>query len=114
MGDCLFCKIVEGSIPSDRVFENDTFIAFRDINPQATVHILVVPKRHIEKLSDCHASEAETLSGLLLAANEVAEKLGIRDSGYRVVVNSGEEGGQVVFHLHLHLLGGQKLNDRMG
>ncbi len=114
MDDCLFCKIIEGTIPSDPVFEDGDFIAFKDINPQAAVHILIVPKRHIAKLSDCGENQGETLSGLLLTANKVAEKVGISDSGYRVVINSGAEGGQVVFHLHLHLMGGEKLNDRMG
>ena len=114
MDDCLFCKIIEGAIPSDRLFENDDFIAFKDINPQAPVHILVVPKRHLSMLSDCGEEDAELLSGLLLAANEVARKAGIGESGYRVAVNSGKEGGQVVFHLHLHLMGGHMLDGRMG
>lgn len=112
--DCLFCKIVDGSIPSDKLFEDDNFIAFRDINPQSRVHILVVPKRHIAKLSDCLESDGELLSGLLLTANMVARDEGIDQSGYRVVINSGEEGGQVVFHVHLHLMGGEKLGGKMG
>ena len=112
--DCLFCKIVEGSIPSDKLFEDDNFIAFRDINPQSRVHILVVPKRHVAKLSDCSESDQEMLSGLLLTANKVARDEGMAESGYRVVINSGRDGGQVVFHIHLHLMGGEKLGGKMG
>lgn len=112
--DCLFCKIVDGSIPSDKLFEDDKFIAFRDINPQSRVHILVVPKRHIAKLSDCSQSDKEMLSGLLLTANKVARDEGMAESGYRVVINSGRDGGQVVFHVHLHLMGGEKLGGKMG
>ncbi len=112
--DCLFCKIVDGDIPSEKLFEDDKFIAFRDINPQSPVHILVVPKRHIAKLSDCLDSERDLLSGLLLTANKVARDEGIAESGYRVVINSGNDGGQVVFHIHLHLMGGEKLGGKMG
>lgn len=114
MADCIFCKIAEGQIPSEKVFEDDNFVAFRDINPQSPVHILVVPRRHIEKLSDCTDREAEILSGLLLTANRIAGETGLDKSGYRAVVNSGREGGQVVMHLHLHLMGGHKLSDIMG
>ena len=112
--DCLFCKIADGSIPSDKMFEDDEFIAFRDINPQSRVHILVVPKRHIAKLSDCSQSDREMLSGLLLTANKVARDEGIDQSGYRVVINSGSDGGQVIFHIHLHLMGGERLDGKMG
>ena len=114
MSDCLFCKIIEGSIPSDKVFEDDDFIAFKDINPQSKIHILVVPKKHIEMLSGCGEDEKDILSGLLLTANNVAKILHIDETGYRVVVNSGSDGGQIIFHLHLHLMGGSKLNDKMG
>ena len=113
MGDCIFCKIVEGTIPSDKVFEDDDYIAFKDINPQSRVHILVVPKKHIEKLSDCGAADGNMLAGLILKANDVAKASGIADSGYRVVMNSGSDGGQLVLHLHLHLMGGEKLDDKM-
>lgn len=112
--DCLFCKIVNGNIPSEKLFEDDRFIAFKDINPQSRVHILVVPKRHIEKLSDCIDSDGDLLSGLLLTANKVARDEGIVGSGYRVVINSGNDGGQVIFHIHLHLMGGEKLGGKMG
>jgi histidine triad (HIT) family protein len=112
--DCLFCKIIDGKIPSEKLFEDDSFIAFKDINPQSKVHILIVPKRHIAKLSDCVDSDQKLLSGLLLTANKVAKDQDIAESGYRVVINSGEEGGQVVFHVHLHLMGGEKLGGKMG
>ncbi len=114
MENCLFCRIVKGEIPSDKIFEDDNYIAFRDINPQSPTHILVIPKRHVEKLSDCGEGDEKLLSGLVLTANRVARSEGIDKAGYRVVINSGEEGGQVIFHLHLHLMGGRKLNDRMG
>ena len=113
MSDCLFCKIVEGTIPSDKVYEDNDFLAFKDINPQSPLHVLVVPKKHVEKLADCGQEEKDLLSGLMLTANRVAKELGIDQSGYRVTINSGKEGGQVVFHLHLHLMGGAKLSDQM-
>ncbi len=114
MPDCLFCKIIEGAIPSDKVFEDDNFFAFKDINPQSKVHILVVPKKHIDMLSQCSEDEKNILSVLLLAANDVAKDLSIDKTGYRVAINSGSDGGQLVFHLHLHLMGGEKLGGKMG
>jgi len=112
--DCLFCKIVDGSIHSHKLFEDSKFIAFKYINHQSRVHILVVPKRHIAKLSDCLDLDQNLLSGLLLTANKVARDEGIAESGYRVVINSGNDGGQVIFHIHLHLMGGEKLGGKMG
>ncbi|MDH3976348.1 MAG: histidine triad nucleotide-binding protein [Deltaproteobacteria bacterium] len=113
MSDCLFCNIVEGSIPSHKVYEDDDFLAFKDIKPQSPVHVLVLPKRHVEQLSHCGEEDKDLLSGLMLTANRVAKKLGIDSSGFRVAINSGKEGGQVVFHLHLHLMGGARLSDQM-
>ena len=113
MSDCLFCKIVEGTIPSEKIFEDEDFLAFKDINPQSPVHILVIPKKHVAKLSDCGSNETDILSGLLLRANKVAKEIGIVESGYRVTINSGDDGGQLVHHLHLHLMGGGKLSGRM-
>lgn len=113
MADCLFCKIVEGTIPSEKVYEDDDFLAFKDINPQSPLHVLVIPKKHVEKLSDCDEGNAALLSGLMLTANRVARETGIDQSGYRVTINSGKEGGQVVFHLHLHLMGGARLSGQM-
>ncbi|MBE9503456.1 MAG: histidine triad nucleotide-binding protein [Proteobacteria bacterium] len=114
MEDCLFCRIIAGEIPSDKLYEDDGFIAFRDINPQSPVHVLVVPKKHKERLADCSDNDKTMLSGLLLVANKVARDEGIAESGYRVTINSGPEGGQLIYHLHLHLMGGHKLSDQMG
>ncbi len=107
MDDCLFCKIVEGEIPADIVYENDTVVAFRDINPQAPTHILIIPREHISTINDL-APEHETVVGRMFsAAKEIAAAEGLTDKGYRVVMNCGEGAGQSVFHIHLHLLGGR-------
>ena len=106
--DCLFCKIVEGQIPADKVHEDDDVIAFRDINPQAPVHLLVVPRRHIASLNDASSEDQALLGRILLAARNLARKEGV-GSGYRVVNNCGESAGQSVFHLHFHVLGGRAL-----
>ena len=106
--DCLFCKIVEGQIPADKVHEDDDVIAFRDINPQAPVHLLVVPRRHIASLNDASSEDQALLGRILLAARNLAQKEGV-GSGYRVVNNCGESAGQSVFHLHFHVLGGRAL-----
>ncbi|MFD0672075.1 histidine triad nucleotide-binding protein [Cohnella sp. GCM10027633] len=106
---CLFCKIVEGTIPSRKVYEDEHVVAFHDIQPQAPVHLLVVPKKHIASLNDAGAADAELLGRLQLAARRVAEEAGMTESGYRVVTNIGRDAGQVVFHIHYHVLGGEKL-----
>lgn len=107
MTDCIFCKIVAGEIPSDPVYENDTVFAFRDNNPQAPTHVLIVPKKHVDGL---HAvDDTDDLQSLLLAAAHIAREDGIAGSGYRVVINSGRHGGQSVDHLHVHLLGGRTM-----
>ena len=112
--DCIFCKIVAGEIPADTIFEDGEFLAFRDINPQAPVHALVIPKKHIESVSQIsHAREA-FLGRLILTGNKIARKENILDKGYRLVINCGPDGGQVVPHLHLHVLGGRKLLDQLG
>lgn len=104
---CLFCKIVSGEIPSDKVFEDDTCIAFNDISPQAPTHVLIVPRRHIDSLDTAEAGDKETLGHLLLIAGEIARDRGFAEKGYRVVLNTNADGGQTVFHLHVHLLGGR-------
>ena len=106
--DCLFCKIVDGDIPVKRVFEDELCLAFPDINPQAPTHLLVIPKEHIPSLAQAVAEHKELLGHLMAAAAELAgtQKL---DGGYRVVVNTGDDGGQTVHHLHLHLLGGRHM-----
>ena len=107
---CLFCKIAKKQIPSDIVYENDEIIAFKDINPQALVHVLIVPKIHIKNVGEINKENAYILSDIHLAANEVAKKMGIYDDGYRLITNCGEIAGQTVMHLHYHLLGGEKLS----
>jgi histidine triad (HIT) family protein len=105
---CLFCKIVEGDIPSTPIFEDDLGYAFADINPQAPVHVLIVPREHIPSLIDTDQSRRALLGHLLWAAAEIARNKGLAN-GYRIVVNTGEDGGQSVDHLHLHLLGGRPM-----
>ena len=109
MSDCLFCKIAAGEIPCTKVFSNDSFIAFRDIAPQAPTHILVIPRVHIAGLSD-FTDDHEKLAGeLMTTAVKIAENEGLVPGGYRFVINNGVDGGQTVPHLHLHLLGGRSL-----
>ncbi len=107
MNECLFCSLVEKKLPSDMVFEDSECIAFRDINPKAPVHILIVPKRHIASLAAAKVDDSALLGRLLYRAKLIAEQEGIDASGYKVIVNTGRHGGQVVDHLHLHVLGGQ-------
>jgi len=105
MTDCIFCKIAAGEIPSTKVAEDDRFFAFRDINPEAPTHVLVVPKQHVPSLNEKPA--ADMLGRLLLFAQAVADGEGLADRGYRVVINTNADGGQTVFHLHVHVLGGR-------
>jgi histidine triad (HIT) family protein len=104
---CIFCKIAAGEIPAAKVHEDDEIVAFRDLHPQAPVHVLLIPKRHVDSLGA--AEDALLLGRLLLAARSIAEREGIAAAGYRVVTNVGASGGQTVFHLHLHLLGGRPM-----
>jgi len=112
--DCIFCQIVDCKIPSDIVYQDEEVIAFRDINPVAPAHLLIIPKKHIPSLT--HLAEAETplIGHMVKVANQLARKEGIAESGYRLVINSGEQGGQLVPHLHMHLLGGRRLSDAIG
>ena len=107
MGDCIFCQIVQGTIPTTKCYEDDTVIAFEDINPQAPVHMLVIPKKHINSLAEVQEEEAELMGRLILAATKLARERKLDGSGYRVIVNTGREAGQTVFHLHVHVLGGR-------
>ena len=107
--NCVFCKIVSGAIPAPRLGENEHAIAFRDLNPQAPTHALVVPKAHHASLAAVPADQDALLGQLLALAREVAASLGVAASGYRVVINTGPEGGQVVPHLHVHLLAGRQM-----
>ena len=112
MDNCLFCKIIAGEIPSTKVYEDDAVFAFRDINPQAPVHILVVPKQHICCADAVNAENSACVAKCFEAIAKIAKAEGL-DKGYRVVNNCGEDGGQTVMHLHFHILGGLKLSDKM-
>lgn len=107
--DCVFCKIINREIPSTIVYEDDELIAFEDIAPIAPVHVLIVPKVHITALTDLNEENPKFISKVYLVANKIAEEKGIKEKGFRVTVNCGEDGGQVVKHIHFHLLGGTKL-----
>jgi histidine triad (HIT) family protein len=109
-GDTIFGKIIRKEIPANIVYEDDLCLAFTDVNPQAPTHILVIPKQPIPKLSDAAPADKELLGHLLLTVKEVADQAGLTENGYRVVINTGTDGGQTVFHLHLHLLGGRSLD----
>jgi len=110
MSDCLFCKMASGEIQPDVVYENDEVLAFRDINPQAPTHVLVIPRRHISTLNDLTDADAELVGKLFLAAKEVARIDGIAEAGYRTVMNCNAQAGQTVFHIHLHVLGGRAMH----
>jgi histidine triad (HIT) family protein len=110
MSDDLFLKIIRREIPADIVFENDELLAFRDIQPQAPVHILVIPKRRIATVNDIEPSEADLVGRMVLAAREIAASEGLAEDGYRLVMNCNENGGQSVYHIHLHLLGGRRMS----
>ncbi|MCG7871736.1 MAG: histidine triad nucleotide-binding protein [Candidatus Thiodiazotropha lotti] len=110
MSDCLFCKFVSGEISPQTVYEDDDVLAFRDINPQAPCHVLIIPKKHISTLNDLTEQDAELVGKLYLAAAKVAKQEGIDEAGYRTVMNCNEQAGQTVFHIHLHLLGGRRMN----
>ncbi len=109
MEECIFCKIANHEIPSDIVYEDDQFVAFRDINPQAPVHILIIPRKHIPTVNDLKPEDADLIGKMVLLAKELAAKEGISERGYRLVLNCNREGGQMVFHIHLHLLGGRAM-----
>ena len=108
--DCLFCRIVRKEIPTKIVLEDSKTLAFEDVKAQAPVHILIIPKEHIEKVSDLAEHDIEIVGRLVLAAKNIAKEKGIQESGYRIVMNCNRDAGQAVFHLHLHLLGGRKFS----
>ncbi len=107
--DCLFCKILAGDIPADIIYESDTAIAFRDINPRAPTHVLIVPREHIATINDINPEQEAIVGSLFSAARAIAAQEGLSDDGYRTVMNCNAAAGQTVFHLHLHLLGGRTL-----
>ena len=111
MGDCIFCKIAAGEIPCRKVYENEKVLAFEDIHPMAPVHVILIPKRHVATLMDIDEDKMADLQSMMSAAQEVARVKKVDQKGFRVVINCNREGGQVVFHLHMHLLGGLRLKD---
>lgn len=109
MSDCIFCKIASGDIPTNKVLENDNFIAFHDISPVAKVHVLVIPKQHVQSIAHVNDNNRLYLDGIFEFIRDVAKELGIDETGYRTILNSGEKAGQTVHHLHAHIIGGQEL-----
>jgi histidine triad (HIT) family protein len=107
--DCIFCKIVAGQIPANKVYEDDLVLAFHDIQPQAPVHVLVIPKKHLASVNDLHVTDSAVLSHIFAAVQRVAQTTGIAETGYRTVTNTGKNAGQVVHHLHFHVMGGKSL-----
>jgi histidine triad (HIT) family protein len=114
MTDCIFCKIISGAAPAKRVYEDDRVIAFHDRHPAAPVHILIVPIRHIASVNDLTDNDEALMGHLFTVARLIAQQEGIAETGYRLVVNTGHDGGQAVFHLHMHLLGGQRVRGLAG
>ena len=112
--ECIFCRIVAGEVPSDIVYQDKDFLAFRDILPKAPTHVLIIPKTHITSVAELTERQQRLAGRLILIAKNLAEKEGIAKNGYRLVINCGPEGGQVVPHLHLHLIGGRKLDAKLG
>lgn len=107
--DCLFCRIAGGEIPTDFVFEDDAVVAFNDINPQSPQHVLIIPRAHIATVNNLDATTVPLIGRMVLTAQQLAARLGIDDSGYRLVMNCNPDGGQTVYHIHLHLMGGRQL-----
>ncbi len=110
MEDCIFCKIINKKIPASIVFEDEKMIAFNDINPQAPIHILLIPREHFASLNDIPEEKKDILSHLLLKARQIAQEKGIAEKGYRIVLNTEKDSGQEVFHIHFHLLGGRRMH----
>ena len=113
MNDCLFCKIIKGEIPSNKVYEDDEFLAFYDINPAAPIHILVIPKKHIDSLAKIEKEDEVLIGKIYGIINKIAEEKGFKEEGYRVIVNCGKNGGQEVMHLHFHILAGTRLGEKI-
>lgn len=114
MTECIFCKIIAGEIPGDKVYSDELVTAFRDINPVAPTHILIIPNEHIPSINQVTREKEELIGHLFTVARQLAEQEGIHQSGYRLIINTGPDGGQIVYHLHLHLIGGQRMRHPMG
>ncbi len=112
--DCIFCQIVSGKLPTDIVYQDEEVIAFRDIEPQAPVHLIIIPRRHIPSLVQLSQADLSLVGHMVDIANQLAKRESVAESGYRLVINCGKEGGQLVPHLHMHLLGGRRLSDQLG
>ena len=110
MSDCLFCRIREGEMSADIIFENDKVLAFRDVNLQAPIHILIIPRKHISTVNDITEGDEEVMAELFMVAKTIAAQEGVSDEGYRLVVNCNEGAGQAVFHIHMHLLAGRTMS----
>lgn len=108
--ECVFCNIISGKVPADIIYQDEHVVAFSDINPKAQVHILIIPRRHITSVNAVEDPDVAILGQLFVAARKIAGEQGVAESGYRLVVNTGEDAGQIVYHLHIHLLGGEKLD----
>ena len=113
MEDCIFCKIIRGEIPSTKVYEDDEILAFNDVNPAAPIHILVIPKKHINSLADMKPEDEKLVGKIYGVINKIAEKEGFKDEGFRVIVNCGKNGGQELMHLHFDILAGRKLGEKI-
>lgn len=113
MEDCLFCKIIKGEVPADKVYEDEEILAFHDINPAAPIHILVIPKKHITSLAYMTKEDEAIIGRIYGVINQIAEEKGFKQDGYRVIVNCGKNGGQEVMHLHFHILGGRQLGEKI-
>ena len=113
MDDCVFCKIIKGEIPSEKVYEDEDVIAFKDINPAAPIHILVIPKKHIATLLDVTEEDSHLISKIFVVINKIAKQIGIEENGFRVIVNCGKDSGQEVMHIHFHLLAGKKMGPKI-
>lgn len=114
MTDCLFCNIITGKILSKRVYQDDLVTAFEDIHPVAPAHILIVPNQHVESMNEIDDTHAQSLGRMLLVASRLARQMNIHESGYRLTINTGPHAGQVVYHLHMHLIGGQRMRYPIG
>lgn len=113
MEDCIFCKIIKKEIPSEIVYEDEEIIAFKDINPAAPIHILVIPKKHISSIIEIKKEDEAIIGKIYSVINKIAEDIGIKEKGFRVILNCGEDGGQEVKHIHFHLLAGKKLGQKI-
>ena len=113
MENCIFCKIISGEIPSNKVYEDDNILAFKDVNPQMPVHILVIPKKHIESIVDLDKEDELLIGKIFTVIHKIAIDLGIDKSGFRVISNCGEDAGQTVKHLHFHILAGEKMSEKI-